>query len=101
MSNAPRTLVLLPPSLYRLLFDDGADRDLRQSTKVTFQEEERRLTPEEMAGRLPDQEIVVTGWGTPRLADPALRQATRLRLVAHDRQPAKTNGSRSILRYAQ
>ena len=83
MSNAPRTLVLLPPSLYRLLFDDGADRDLRQSTKVTFQEEERRLTPEEMAGRLPDQEIVVTGWGTPRLADPALRQATRLRLVAH------------------
>ncbi|MBO0746275.1 MAG: hydroxyacid dehydrogenase [Candidatus Dormibacteraeota bacterium] len=83
MSAAPRTLVLLPPSLYRLLFDECADRDLRRIADVTFQEEERRLDAGELADRLPGQEIVVTGWGTPRLADPALRQADRLRLVAH------------------
>lgn len=83
MSAAPRTLVLLPPSLYRLLFDECADRDLRRIADLTFQSEERRLNSEELAQRLPDQEIVVTGWGTPRLADPALRQANRLRLVTH------------------
>lgn len=83
MSAAPRTLVLLPPSLYRLLFDERADRDLRRIADLTFQAEERRLSSDELARRLPDQEIVVTGWGTPRLADPALRQANRLRLVTH------------------
>lgn len=83
MSERPRTLVLLPPTLYRVLFDERADAELRRLAEVTFQTEERNLTAEELARRLPGEEVMVTGWGTPRLAGAALRQADRLRLVAH------------------
>lgn len=83
MSAPPRTLVLLPPDLYRLLFDECADQELRRLAEVTFQVEERNLTAQELAQRLPGQEIVVTGWGTPRMTGSVLDRADRLRLVAH------------------
>lgn len=83
MSAGPRTLVLLPPALYRVLFDERSDAELRRLAEVTFQAEERNLTAEELARRLSGQEIVVSGWGTPRLAGSALDHADRLRLVTH------------------
>jgi phosphoglycerate dehydrogenase-like enzyme len=79
----PRTLVLLRPALYRLLFDEASDRELRRIADVEWQGVDRDLTPAELGDRLPGRDVVITGWGSPRLADPPLRRADRLRLLAH------------------
>lgn len=43
----------------------------------------RSFTPEELCGRIADVDILLTHWGTPRIDEVVLRNAPRLRLVAH------------------
>jgi len=83
-STSPyKIFVLLRPSLYQELFPHDADRALRELGRVVFHDEERNLTSDELAERIPGFDIVVTGWGTPPFTDEVLAAADRLRLIAH------------------
>ncbi|HEY63420.1 MAG TPA: hydroxyacid dehydrogenase [Caldilineae bacterium] len=81
--SSPDILVLLRPSLYELLFPADADRTLRELGRVVFHDEERDLTSDELARRIPGFDVVITGWGTPPFTDEVLAAADRLKLVAH------------------
>ncbi len=81
--SAPEILVLLRPSLYALLFPLETDRALRELGHVVFHREERDLTSDELAQRIPGFDVVITGWGTPAFTDAVLAVADRLRLIAH------------------
>jgi phosphoglycerate dehydrogenase-like enzyme len=83
MNPQPRILVLPRPSLYRRLFCDSTDARLRSLAKVDFNADERELSSVELASRIPDYDVVVTGWGSPRFTDAVLPNAKRLKLVVH------------------
>ena len=76
-------LVLVPPSLYSVLFTPQSDQALCALGRVLFHEEERNLTSEELAGRIAGFDVAVTGWGTPPFTGQVLAAADRLRLIAH------------------
>jgi phosphoglycerate dehydrogenase-like enzyme len=84
--SAPGVLVLLPPTLYRTLFSPEADARLRHvSARLELNVEERDWSSGELARRVSDFDVVVTGWRSPRFTADVLRAArTRpLKLVAH------------------
>ena len=76
-------LVLPPPSLYRKLFSPSSDARLRALGTVTFNSEERDLTSADLASRMGEIDVLVTGWRSPKLTDSVIAAAPRLRLVAH------------------
>jgi phosphoglycerate dehydrogenase-like enzyme len=85
-STALRVLVLPPPTLYRKLFSPDADARLRQvATHLEINGDERDWTSSDLARRIGDFDVVVTGWRSPRLTDEVLRTARSrpLKLVAH------------------
>src|SRR5687768_444589 len=82
-SSRPQILVLPPPSLYRKLFSPSTDARLRALGDVTFNTQESDLTSNDLAGRVADTEVLITGWRSPKLSDAVLAAAPRLRLVAH------------------
>ncbi len=76
-------LVAITPQLYRDLFDDAADAQLRDLTELTFATTDRNLTSAELAQQLPGHALVISGWGTPTFTDEVLAAASDLKLVAH------------------
>ena len=81
--TSPRILVLPRPSLYQTLFTAEADRALRELGQVTFHDEERDPTSNELAQRIGGFQIVVTGWGSPPFTERVLAGAGELQLIAH------------------
>lgn len=82
--NAMTTiLVALPPSLFAQLFTPEASAGLRALGRVAFNDDERNWASAELAERIAGYEVVVTGWGSPRITDEVLAAADRLRLLAH------------------
>jgi len=76
-------LVAITPQLYRDLFDDSADAELRSLAELTFATTDRNLTATELAAQLPGHALVISGWGTPTFTDEVLATAGDLKLVAH------------------
>ena len=83
MNPPPRILVLPRPSLYRRLFCDSTDARLRALGRVDFNADERELSSVELASRIADYDVIITGWGSPRFTDPVLENASKLKLVVH------------------
>jgi phosphoglycerate dehydrogenase-like enzyme len=83
MADPSSILILVPPSLYSVLFTPQSDRALRELGRVVFHDQERNLSPEELAGRVAGFDVVVTGWGSPPFTGQVLAAADRLRLIAH------------------
>ncbi len=79
----PHILVLPPPALYRKLFTLESNARLRELGTITYNGDERDLTPGELAERIGSADICVTGWRSPKFTDDVLAHATRLKLVAH------------------
>jgi phosphoglycerate dehydrogenase-like enzyme len=80
---APRILVLPRPSLYRRLFCDTTDARLRALGRADINADERELSSVELAARIADYDVVVTGWGSPKFTDAVLENARKLKLVVH------------------
>lgn len=76
-------LVAITPQLYRELFDDAADQQLRELAEVTFPATDRNLTGAELADQIRGHAVVITGWGTPTFDEAVRTAATDLKLVAH------------------
>src|SRR3954465_5840474 len=76
-------LVVPKPSLYRQLFSAASDAALRPLGNVTFNEEGRDWSSDELAQKIAPFDIVVTSWRTPKFTDAVMRAAGKLRLIAH------------------
>src|SRR5881275_2067126 len=84
MSAPQKNILVLPrPSLYRQLFSPETDARLKQLGRVTFNEQERDWTSEQLAEEIGNYDVVITSWRSPRFTDEVLANATRLKLVAH------------------
>lgn len=83
MMSRPTILVLTPPVLRDKLFSAAAVGRLRDTGKVTFHDSERNLTSSDLAARIGEFDVVITGWGSPVFTADVLAAAPRLRLVAH------------------
>jgi phosphoglycerate dehydrogenase-like enzyme len=85
-SGGPSVLVVPPPSLYRKLFSAESDARLRElASFVRFNHEERDWNSEELARRIGEFDVVITGWRSPRFTSAVLEaaRARPLKLVAH------------------
>lgn len=76
-------LVLPRKSLYQKLFDPAADTLLKSLGQVRFNDSEAEWNSEELAARVPDTDVLITGWGSARITDGVLGKANKLKLVAH------------------
>jgi phosphoglycerate dehydrogenase-like enzyme len=65
------------------MFTSAWQDKLSNLTQAVWNDLGRDLTSDELAQAIRDQEIVVTGWGSPKLTEAALDQAKSLRLVVH------------------
>ena len=75
--------VSIPPSLYHELFSAEADTTLCEIVHVVRNEEEKNLSAAELGAVLPQIDILITGWGSPKFGDELLDAAQRLQLIAH------------------
>jgi phosphoglycerate dehydrogenase-like enzyme len=81
VSRLRLTFALRDPNLLRDLFDDDAVRRLEAVADVAPDVVTAR---DDVAhGTLEDAEVLVTGWGAPRLDEELLAQVPRLRAVVH------------------
>lgn len=83
MTNKPSILILLPPSLYTVIFSPQAQTQLADLGELTRNLEERNWSSSELSQQIGDFDAVITGWGSPTFTEEVLDQANRLRLVAH------------------
>lgn len=66
--------ILIPPDVARRLEELGS---------VTWNPDETQFTEAELRERIAGIEVCVTGWGSPRLTENVLENATELKLVTH------------------
>lgn len=83
MNSKPSILILLPPSLYDVIFSPQAQARLAEIGELTRNQGAGSWTAQELAQRIGDIDAVITGWGSPTFTDEVLENANRLRLVAH------------------
>jgi phosphoglycerate dehydrogenase-like enzyme len=83
MTDRPRTLILIRRSLYDELFSPESDAVLRSLVEITMEPGESEWTSAELAQRIGDCEIAITGWGSPQFTDDVLDMARQLHLIAH------------------
>lgn len=85
--DARRTSMLVLPrvSLYRKVFTPAADTRLRAlgAGEGTFNATEKELTSDELAQRIAGAEVLVTGWGSPKITPAVLEAARDLKLIVH------------------
>jgi phosphoglycerate dehydrogenase-like enzyme len=83
MSVKPKILVLPQPGLYTELFSPAADAQLHGLGDVTRNSESRNWDSDELASKIGEYDIIMTGWGTSRFTDEVLAAAPNLKLIAH------------------
>jgi phosphoglycerate dehydrogenase-like enzyme len=79
----PKVLYLPPPSHTARVFRPETYERLCHRFDVTASSADERWTSEQLAGRIPGYDAVVTGWGSPAFTAAVLENADRLRIVAH------------------
>lgn len=84
LARKPNVLVCWPNDWVReLIFPaDQFDR-LNQLANVTWNPTANQYSQDQLAAALPAVEILVTGWGTPRLEEKVLTKADALKLIVH------------------
>jgi phosphoglycerate dehydrogenase-like enzyme len=82
----PRELtaaVAVRPTLFNALFSEQSQQDLASLAALRYQEEDDRLSEDEMIALVRDCEVAVTGWGTPAFSQNVVNACPNLKLVAH------------------
>ena len=74
----PAIGLVAPPTLRSQLLSAATAEWLETHGEVTYYDD-----PAELAGQLPNVEVLATSWGMPTLTTALLDTAPRLRLVAH------------------
>ncbi len=77
-------LVTMPRNaVFRTFFSDERIAQLEQVGHVRWNETGRQYTGQELADRMEGVEVLITGWGAPKLDETVMARADSLRLVAH------------------
>lgn len=80
----PPILVLPRTALYQKLFNPSADARLREMAAPRFNDGEAEWSTEQLSRYVDgNTEVLITGWGSPKLTDAVLDRAPNLKLVAH------------------
>jgi phosphoglycerate dehydrogenase-like enzyme len=79
----PNILVAVRPALYAELFTPEADARLNRLAALTFNDEDRNWSSDELAAQIAGYDAVITGWGTPKFTEAVLNASTALKLIAH------------------
>lgn len=82
-SSALTVAVAVNPGLFENLFSEESQDRLASVAVLKFQEQESRLTEEELTELLQDCEIAVSGWGTPPFSQLVMDGAPDLKMIAH------------------
>ena len=82
-SRLPNTLVVMSPEVYDAQFDATRRERLRALAAVPDPVFTDDLDDPALAARLADVEILLTGWGAPRLTPERLDRMPRLRAMLH------------------
>jgi len=82
-STAPEALVVMAPDVYERQFDDARLSRLRGLARVPEPVLADDLDDPALAGRLATVEVLLTGWGAPRLDAERLARMPRLRAMLH------------------
>lgn len=69
--------------VFRRHFPEHIISRLRSLGEVALNPFERQFTPDELKERLHDTDILITHWGAPQVTEELLKNATRLKLLAH------------------
>lgn len=84
MVRKPNILVCWPNDWVReLIFPPEQVERLNTTGRSTWNGRDRQFTPEELTEALVGVEVLVTGWGTPRLDEKVLAKADDLKLIVH------------------
>lgn len=79
-----KSFITLPRNVAFSTFFTKENIELAESLgSVIWNESSEQLTPEEIAQRMGDRDVYVTGWGSPRLDKQILDAAPELRLLVH------------------
>lgn len=81
--SGPAALLAYDPGRNPETVSAAQHAQLRELLDVLLPEPVRRFDDPALAPLLPEVEVLVTGWGAPRLDRAALEAMPRLRLVAH------------------
>ncbi len=77
------TAVALAPTLYAALFPKENHEALADLAVLKFQEQDERLSQEDLIELIQDCETVISGWGTPSFNAAVLDAAPNLKMIAH------------------
>jgi phosphoglycerate dehydrogenase-like enzyme len=67
----------------RKYFPEEAFEELRKLGNVYLNDSDRHFSEEEFAERIKGMDVCITHWGSPKFTGKALRNADRLKMVAH------------------
>ena len=78
-------LLIAPPDndVFARYFPEDLVERLKEIGEVERNPLDRSFTAEELCERIPDVDILLTHWGTPKIDETILDHAPKLRLVAH------------------
>src|SRR5690349_6489604 len=81
--SQPFILVLPRPSLYRMLFSKETDAKLSSLGRVVRHDSEQDPTSDELAEKIGEFDIVISGWRSPKFTAKVLDNARKLKFIAH------------------
>jgi phosphoglycerate dehydrogenase-like enzyme len=79
----PKVFVVPGGELQGQLFPPQVREALAEFAAPAYNEHDKRLSSDELAGLIAGCQALITGWGTPRLTPELLEAAEELRIVAH------------------
>ncbi len=77
------TAVAVAPALYDTLFPPANHEALARLAVLKFQEQDERLSQDDLIDLIQGCETVISGWGTPPFSAEVLDAAPELKMIAH------------------
>lgn len=79
-----KTLITVPnPFLRKIIFSDTAIKRLQALSEITWTEEGRKYTSEELAQIIPPYDACITGWGSVKFTQEVVEKAAKLKFIGH------------------
>ena len=79
----PRVLMAVSPELRREIFGEDALRKLKSFASPSYHPGPGGMALEDLVGRIPRFDGLITGWGSPRITPEIVAKARRLRIISH------------------
>lgn len=82
--NNLNILVTMPRhDIFKTFFSERHIKEIEQLGSVEWNMSDKQFTVDELAEKIKDKDICITGWGTPVFEESVIKNCNRLKLVAH------------------